>query len=455
MNIPTILVLPYPAQGHVNPLMTLSQKLVENGCKVIFVNTHFNHERVVSSMADQLHNMDESMLKLVSISDGLRPEDDRKDLGKLCDTILRTMPSTFEKLIDDIHLNSDNRINFIVADMCMGWAFDVGTKLGIKGAMIWPASVSMLALICNIPKLIDDGIIDSDGGLKVTTKNTIRISPIMSDMDPRTFFWLNMGDTTTGKIVLNYLVQCAQCINLTEWCLCNTAYELESRPLSFSPNLLPIGPLLRSYDNSSATTKSIGQFWEEDFSCINWLDQQPHHSVVYVAFGSFTLFDQNQFNEIALGLDLTNRPFLWVVRKDNKMACPHEFKGSKGKIVEWAPQQKVLSHPAIACFVSHCGWNSTMEGLSNGVPFLCWPYFGDQMYNKTYICDELKIGFGFDLDKNGLVSCEEFKMKVDQLLSDENIISRSLELKEKLIKNIARGGLSSKNFNRFVKWLKE
>ena len=99
---------------------------------------------------------------------------------------------------------------------------------------------------------------------------------------------------------------------------------------------------------------------------MSWLDQQPHGSVLYVAFGSFTHFDQNQFNELALGLDLTNRPFLWVVRQDNKRVYPNEFLGSKGKIVGWAPQQKVLNHPAIACFLTHCGWNSTMEGLSKG-----------------------------------------------------------------------------------------
>ncbi|KAJ1381933.1 UDP-glucuronosyl/UDP-glucosyltransferase [Sesbania bispinosa] len=203
----------------------------------------------------------------------------------------------------------------------------------------------------------------------------------------------------------------------------------------------------------------MGQFWKEDLSCISWLDQQPHHSVLYVAFGSLALFDQKQFNELALGLDLTNRPFLWVVRQDpnctNKMEFPNEFLGRKGKIIGWAPQQKVLSHPAIACFVSHCGWNSTMEGLSNGVPFLCWPYFSDQIYDKIYICDELKVGLGFDSDENGLVSCWEIKKKVDQLLGDENIRSRSLELKEKVMRNIVEGGRSSENLNRFFKWLKE
>ena len=292
-------------------------------------------------------------------------------------------------------------------------------------------------------------------GILLRTKNTIQISPSMAEMNIRDLFWLNMGDTINGKTILRYLIHCWQSLNLTEWWLCNTTHELEPGPLSFIPKLLPIGPLLRSYDQKNGTTKSIGQYWEEDLSCMNWLNQQPHGSVLYVAFGSFTLFDQNQFNELALGLELTNRPFLWVIREDNKMTYPEEFQGHKGKIVNWAPQQKVLGHPAIACFVTHCGWNSTMEGLSNGVPFLCWPYFGDQLYNKTHICDELKVGLGIDKDQNGIVSHKELKLKVEQLLSDENIKSRSLELKKKVMNNMVEGGRSLENLNKFVKWLKE
>ncbi|KAK1352353.1 hypothetical protein POM88_053292 [Heracleum sosnowskyi] len=73
-------------------------------------------------------------------------------------------------------------------------------------------------------------------------------------------------------------------------------------------------------------------------------------------------------------------------------------------MVSWTPQVKVLRHPSIACFLSHCGWNSTSEGVSNGVPFLCWPYFADQFLNQTYICDVWKVGLRCDKDETGIVS---------------------------------------------------
>ncbi|KAK0596370.1 hypothetical protein LWI29_015012 [Acer saccharum] len=154
-----------------------------------------------------------------------------------------------------------------------------------------------------------------------------------------------------------------------------------------NPKILPIGPLVAS----NRSGNSVGNFLPEDLSCLKWLDQQPTQSVIYVAFGSRTTFDQTQFEEFALGLELSNRPFLWVVRPDiaNKLNDTNlegfqDRVGSRGLIISWAPQQKVLEHPSIAYFFSHCGWNSTMEALSNGVPLLCWPFSTDQFLNEHY-----------------------------------------------------------------------
>ncbi|RDX89719.1 UDP-glycosyltransferase 83A1, partial [Mucuna pruriens] len=363
MSVPTVLVLPFPGQGHVNPMMTFSEKLVEHGCKVIFVNSEFNHKRVLSSMVEQQHSLDDESL------------------------------------------------------------------LSPKGAIFCPMAATMFALFCNLDKLLEDGIINSQG-LLLTTEKTIQLSPNMPEMDPRSFFWLNMPGTKDGF----NLMHVTQTLNLTEWWLCNTTCELEPEVLNFVLKILLIGPLLRNYDldNTNAIARSLGQFWKEDLSCMSWLDQQPNCSVTHVAFGSITLFDQNQFNEIALALDLTNRPFLWVVRPNNKMRYPYQFQGCKGKIIEWAPQQKVLSHPGIAC--------------------LCWPYFADQIYDKTYICDVLNVGLGLNSDENGFVSRWEIQKQLSQLHNDQNIRSRSSKVKEKLMNNKGR---SSDNFDKFVKWLKE
>ncbi|MED6190921.1 hypothetical protein PIB30_110728 [Stylosanthes scabra] len=164
MNTPTVLVLPFPAQGHVNPMMCLSHKLVEHGCNIIFVNSDFNHKRVVSSMENNdKSDSSSSPIKLVSIPDGLGPEHDRVNLGELCVSMLNTMPSKLEKLIQEIQLNEGIKVICVVADVTVGWGLEVARKMGIKGAYFWPASASMFGLQHNAPKLIADGILDSDG----------------------------------------------------------------------------------------------------------------------------------------------------------------------------------------------------------------------------------------------------------------------------------------------------
>ena len=287
-----------------------------------------------------------------------------------------------------------------------------------------------------------------------TQKQVIQPLPGMPAMDTAYISWYRIGDSASQKIFFKYTQQYMQTLKFADWWLCNTVPELEPVTFSLAPKLLPIGPLM----SSKHTEDTVGQFWKVDHSCLSWLDQQQPCSVVYVAFGSFTVFDPTQFKELALGLELTNRPFLWVVRPDilnrSRNAYTNEFQGTHGKIIGWAPQTKVLNHPAIACFISHCGWNSSIEGVSNGVPFLCWPYFADQFLDRIYICDVWKVGLGFELDENGIVLREEVKRKVDQLLGDEGIRARSLELKKMLMNNIADNGQSSKNFNNFIQWLK-
>ncbi|KAL2454532.1 UDP-glycosyltransferase 83A1 [Abeliophyllum distichum] len=186
--------------------------------------------------------------------------------------------------------------------------------------------------------------------------------------------------------------------------------------------------------------------------CLAWLDQRPPDSVIYVAFGSFTVFHHNQFKELALGLELTGRPFLWVVRQniteDVDNTYPTGFKERvhhRGRMVSWAPQQKVLSHPCVACFISRCSWNSTIEGISNGIHFLCWPYFSDQIFNKSYIYDYLKIGLELNKDDNGIIRRGEIKNKLERVLGDEGLKEIVLYFQAKTLNGVIEGGSSSKS----------
>ncbi|XP_041002788.1 UDP-glycosyltransferase 83A1-like [Juglans microcarpa x Juglans regia] len=450
---PHILAIPYPAQGHVIPLMEFSLRLAKHGFKVTFVNTEYNHKRVVSALAEKKHL--ENQIHLVSIPDGMDLSEDRNELGKLSEAILRVMPGKLKELIEDINRLKGDNITCVIADFSMGWALDVAEKMKIQRAAFWPASSAVLALILRIPKLIDSGIINNDG--TPMENQMIQLAQDMPAMSSKNFIWACIGDLTSQKIIFELIVRNNSSVKVADWLICNSDYDLEPAAFRMTPEIIPIGPLLASNRGQNPT----GNFWQADKTCLEWLDQQPRHSVIYVAFGSFTIFDQTQFRELALGLELSNRPFLWVVRPDitegTSDAYPVGFLdrvASRGRMVGWAPQQKVLSHPSIACFLSHCGWNSTIESVCNGIPFLCWPYFADQFHNESYICDVWKVGLKFDRDESGIITQGEINKKVKELLGDENFKLRALNLQEKVTNSVKEGGFSYKNLNRFIEWLK-
>jgi len=142
--------------------------------------------------------------------------------------------------------------------------------------------------------------------------------------------------------------------------------------------------------------------------CFKWLDLQQPKSVVYVCFGSICNLIPSQLVELALALEDTKRQFVWVIREGNQFqelekwiseeGFEDRIKG-RGLIVRgWAPQVIILSHPSIGGFLTHCGWNSTLEGISAGVPLITWPLFGDQFLNEKLVTHVLKIGVGVGVE---------------------------------------------------------
>ncbi|PWA52924.1 UDP-glucuronosyl/UDP-glucosyltransferase [Artemisia annua] len=448
-----VLIIPYIAQGHVIPLLELAQCLIKHGVKVTFVNTDVNHNIIMKTWLEK--DSFGPLMNMVSIPDGMEASEDRNNFIIAMEAINQVMPGKLEELIKMINKTDGDKISCVIADVGMPWATRVAEKLRIRRATFWSAPAATLATLLSIQKLIDDGIMDNEG---VPLENIFHLSPNMPPMSTAEFGWACMGTLETTKILFKYAVEAVEAEKTAEWKLCNSTHELEAPTFNMFPNLLPIGPLLAS----NRLSKQAGHFWQQDSTCLAWLDQQPMSSVIYVAFGSFTIFNQTQFQELALGLELTNRPFLWVVRtgltKETSDTYPDGYMdriGTRGKIVGWAPQQEVLAHPSIACFLSHCGWNSTLEGVSNAVPFLSWPYFADQLLNKTYICDIWMNGLGFRKDENGIIRSEEIKDKVDKLLNNKEFKTRALNLKEKVMSSIREGGCSHENFKHFIEWIKE
>ncbi|CAM0876317.1 unnamed protein product [Alopecurus aequalis] len=408
---PRVMVLPFPAQGHVIPLMELSRRLSEHGIEVDFVNTEFNHDRILEAMAQDGAIPDG--IRMISIPDGLGFGDNHPDIGKFVRDLPAAMSGRIEEMI------RSNKIKWVIADVSMSWALEVATTAGARVASFSTYSAAVFALRVNLPKLIEDGVLDETGNV-----NRHKRIQMMPPIDAAEIPWVSLASTSAPERPRNNIQNVLKTnlsMPLAEMIICNTSMEMEPDALALLPKALPLGPLV------APASRPAGHFLPEDLTCLTWLDAQAPGSVVYVAFGSSGFLDATQFQELADGLAHCGRPFLWVVRpkfttgigvaQDWFDAFKRRVDGM-GLVVGWAPQQGVLSHPSVACFVSHCGWNSTVDGVRHGVPFLCWPYFADLFCNQSYVCNVWRTGVKLCPDERGVVTKEEINGKVTQLLGD-------------------------------------
>ncbi|KAK1647663.1 hypothetical protein QYE76_065468 [Lolium multiflorum] len=447
-----IMVLPFPAQGHVVPLMELSHRLVNHGFEVTFVNTEVNHALVLAALPtsgpDGLHG-----IHLASIPDGLADDQDRKDLSKLIDAFSTHMSAHLEKLVGEMEAAGRPRVKWLVGDLNMGWSFEVAVKLGIRVCSFWPVSAACLAIMLNIPDLIQDGVLNHKGWPE--REETLQLGPGVPPLHTSLLSWNNTVAPAGQPTIFQLVCQNNRLNDLAEIVVCNSFQEAEAGAFKLFPGILPIGPLLVDGGESQ---KPVGNFLPEDTACLQWLDARPRRSVVYVAFGTFAVLDPRQFQELAEGLELTGRPFLWAVRPDFTTgldkAWLHDFQQrvtGTGMIVSWCPQRQVLAHPAVGCFLSHCGWNSMMEAATNGMPVLCWPYFCEQFLHRGYITDVWRTGLAVSpAAADGVVTKEEVRSKVDKVITDQGFKERARWFKDAASRCIAKGGSSQHNFTTFV-----
>ena len=164
---PHALVIPYPAQGHVIPLLELAHALVDRGFTVTFANSEFNHRRVVAAATESSLLDRSSRIRLVAVPDGMEPGEDRNNLVRLTLLMAEHMAPRVEDLIRRSGGDAEGYgpITCVVADYNLGmWALDVARRTGVKSAAIWPASAAVLASLLSIDKLVQDNIIDPEDG---------------------------------------------------------------------------------------------------------------------------------------------------------------------------------------------------------------------------------------------------------------------------------------------------
>jgi pathogen-inducible salicylic acid glucosyltransferase len=223
------------------------------------------------------------------------------------------------------------------------------------------------------------------------------------------------------------------------------------------PNFRTIGPSIPSkfLDKRIKNDEDYGATQFKSEECMEWLNDKPKGSVVYVSFGSLASLNEEQLEEVACALTDCGSYFLWVVKpsEEPKLRKDFEKKSQKGFVVTWCSQLKVLAHESIGCFVTHCGWNSTLEAISLGVPIVAMPQWSDQSTNAKFIEDVWKIGIRAPIDEKQIVRRDGMKKCLLEIMDSEKgktIKSNAMKLKALATNAVGVGGSTNKNITEFV-----
>ncbi|KAK2388602.1 linamarin synthase [Trifolium repens] len=275
-----------------------------------------------------------------------------------------------------------------------------------------------------------------------------------------------MRVTDLSDIMFDFLGSEAKNCSRSSTIIINTFEELEDEALNFlrvkNPNIFTIGPLQllgRHFPEKETGFKASGSsLWKNDPECIKWLNNWKPRSVLYINYGSIAVMTKYHLNEFAWGIANSKLPFLWIMRPDIVIGeeasnLPQEFLDEvkdRGYITSWCSQDQVLAHSSVGGFLTHCGWNSTLEAISSCVPTICWPFFADQQTNCRYLCNTWEIGLEINYD----VKRDEITKLVMKLMEGEKgkeMRQKSLEWKKKALKATDLGGSSYNNFHKLIK----
>ncbi|TYI45767.1 hypothetical protein E1A91_D13G061600v1 [Gossypium mustelinum] len=466
-NKPHAVCIPYPAQGHVNPMLKVAKLLHFKGFHITFVNTEYNHKRLLKSRGP--HALDGLPdFRFGTIPDGLPPPDidATQDIPALSDSTSKHCLAPFRRLLVKLNATSGvPPVTCIVADGCMSFILKAAKELGIPGVLFWTPSACGFLAYCHYRRLIDEGftplkdesymtngcldtVIDWIPGMK-----NIRIRDLPSFV--RT--------TNPDDIMLNFLAMEGDRAAKASAIIVNTFDELEHDVVkalsSIFPKFYTIGPLhlLLNHIPPSSPLSSMGSnLWKEEPQCLQWLDLKEPKSVAYVNFGSITVMTANQMVEFAWGLANSKKPFLWIIRLDlvrgDSAILPPEFiEETKDRcfMASWCPQEEVLNHSAVAGFLTHSGWNSTVESISSGVAMVSWPFFAEQQMNCWFACNEW--GIGMEIDNN--VKREKVEKLVRELMEGrkgEEMRENVMEWKRKAERAACLDGPSLLNLDRLI-----
>ncbi|KAI5564053.1 hypothetical protein POPTR_014G041800v4 [Populus trichocarpa] len=452
---PHVAIMPSPGIGHITPLLEIAKRLVVlHDFHVSFIVIATNEASAGQGNLLQSSTLPPGLdvVYLPTVDVFAVTTNGMPLAARLCAIVeeaIKSLKSVLVKL---------GKIKAVVVDLFCTQAFDICSELSIPAYLFFTASIALLNFSLYLPTLdreVEGEFVDLPEPVKVPGCPPIRPEDLLDQVKNRKideYKW--------------YLFHSSR-FHLGAGIFLNSWEDLE--PANFkaitedpffkqihTPPVHPVGPLIKIEEPLTAS----------DADCLAWLDKQPPNSVLFVSLGSGGTLTVEQLTELAWGLELSHQRFIFVVRmptnssasaaffnagsdvSDPKTYLPTGFlerTQERGLVVpSWAPQVLVLKHPSTGGFLTHCGWNSTLEAVTHGMPMIAWPLYAEQRMNATILAEEIGIAIKPVAEPGAsLVGREEVERVVRlAILEGKEMRKKIEELKDSAAKAMEIGGSS-------------
>ncbi|XP_004233715.1 anthocyanidin 3-O-glucosyltransferase 5 [Solanum lycopersicum] len=403
-------VLSSPGLGHIIPVLNLGNRLatVHNVSVTVFVITSGSSlaETEILKSAHKSKMIDVVEIPAVDISKLI--DSNTKTVTQLCMLVRETLCVVKSVIFAMKHL-----LDALIVDIFTTEALSIAKEFDLPNYVYIPTNAWFTALTVYCPVLdkeIEGQYVDHKEPLKIPGCKPVRPEDVSDPMLDR-----------NNQDYCEYLKVLGIGFCLSDGILMNTWEDAEAGSLKAlreneilkaivkSP-VYPVGPLIRQEQ------QIIDGDDDGNNSVLNWLDKQMPNSVLYISFGSGGTLSSKQLTELAFGLELSHQKFIWVVRPPSEDGADKSYftTGDQGKntpeylpegfqtrtkdfglvIQMWTDQTRILSHPSVGGFLTHCGWNSSIESITNGLPMIAWPLYAEQRQNATMLTEELRVAVG-------------------------------------------------------------
>ncbi|KAF7850000.1 hypothetical protein BT93_L0041 [Corymbia citriodora subsp. variegata] len=447
-----VAVLAFPFACHPLPLANLLHELAETA-----TNVHFSFLSTAKSNGDLFPPSSRAKLPpnivIYDIDDGLPAGHHGATIEEMIeqtDVFLKQSPKSFRAAINAAERDAGKKVSCLFSDALLYPACEIAEQMRVPWVTFWVGSPCFLCVHFHIEVLRQICHKNSCAGMAVAEANDkalemvpglslLRVSDIPDEMleDPNT----SMVSSLVHQ--LGHVLPRAAAVVMNSFVEANPAPLIADLKSRFNI-LLHVGCRTVLFSPPPVLTST-----ELDPSgCLMWLDTKDPRSVAYICFGTPT-----ELSALAEALESTGTPFLWSIKEHMMVHLPEGFlkrTGAHGKIVSWAPQSRVLSHPACGAYVTHCGYNSVFESIAGGVPMICKPFWTDNMMNGRLVKEWWGIGVGVEgetITKSGMVKALEVVLRSED---GKKMRKKVGELRERLVEAAGPGGSVEADFKALV-----